>query len=84
MAAFDFPNSPNTNDTHTENGVTWRYNGYAWDRVESSGPAGPPGPPGPPGPEGDDGDDGTPGTPSTVAGPPGPPGTPGNLSLIHI
>ena len=56
MAAFDFPNSPNTNDTHTENGVTWRYNGYAWDRVESAGPAGPPGPPGPPGPEGDDGD----------------------------
>ena len=39
MAAFDFPNSPNTNDTHTENGVTWKYNGYAWDRVESSGPA---------------------------------------------
>ena len=35
MAAFDFPSSPNTNDTHTANGVTWKYNGYAWDRVES-------------------------------------------------
>ena len=86
MAAFDFPNSPNTNDTHTENGVTWKYNGYAWDRVESSGPPGPPGPsvtgnPGPPGPPGEDGDDGTPGTngtPSTTPGPPGPPGEDGD------
>ena len=40
MAAFDFPNSPNTNDTHTENGVQWKYNGYAWDRVESVGEKG--------------------------------------------
>ena len=46
MAAFDFPNSPSTNDTHTANGVTWMYNGYAWDRVESVGPPGPAGPPG--------------------------------------
>tara|TARA_B100001029_G_scaffold142769_1_gene122437 strand:+ start:1764 stop:2309 length:546 start_codon:yes stop_codon:yes gene_type:complete len=36
MAAFDFPNTPSTNDTHTENGVEWVYNGYAWDRVEPS------------------------------------------------
>jgi len=36
MAAFDFPNSPSTNDTHTANGVTWKYNGYAWDRVAGS------------------------------------------------
>ena len=40
MAAFNFPNSPSTNDTHTENGVTWKYNGYAWDRVESTGAQG--------------------------------------------
>jgi len=40
MAAFDFPNSPSTNDTHTENGVQWKYNGYAWDRVESVGEKG--------------------------------------------
>ena len=92
MAAFDFPNSPNTNDTHTENGVTWKYNGYAWDRVETAAPPGPPGPPGPSvtgnpgppgpastvaGPPGPPGEDGDDGTPSTVAGPPGPPGTDG-------
>ena len=78
MAAFDFPSSNlQPNDTHTENGVTWKWNGYAWDRVETVAPPGPPGPPGSPGTDGDDGDDGTPGTPSTVAGPPGPPGTDG-------
>ena len=71
MAAFDFPNSPSLDDTHTENGVEWKYNGYAWDRVETAGPAGPPGPPGPatPGPPG------TPGSDSTTPGPPGPPGS---------
>ena len=78
MAAFDFPSSNlQPNDTHTENGVTWKWNGYAWDRVETVAPPGPPGPPGSPGQDGDDGEDGTPGTPSTVAGPPGPPGTDG-------
>ena len=74
MAAFDFPNSPNTNDTHTENGVTWKYNGYAWDRVETAAPPGPPGPPGP----SVTGNPGPPGPASTVAGPPGPPGTDGD------
>ena len=77
MAAFDFPNSPSLDDTHTENGVEWKYNGYAWDRVETAGPAGPPGPPGPPGADGNDGADGTPGNDSTVPGPPGPPGSAG-------
>ena len=81
MAAFDFPSSNlQPNDTHTENGVTWKWNGYAWDRVETVAPPGPPGPPGSPGTDGDDGEDGTPGPPgpaSTVAGPPGPPGTDG-------
>ena len=61
MAAFDFPNSPSLNDTHTENGVIWKWNGYAWDRVPSSGPQGAPGPTGPTGPNG-------------PSGPPGPPG----------
>ena len=74
MAAFDFPNSPNTNDTHTENGVTWKYNGYAWDRVETAAPPGPPGPPGP----SVTGNPGPPGPASTVAGPPGPPGSDGD------
>ena len=40
MAAFNFPNSPNTNDTHTENGVTWKWNGSVWKRVESVGAQG--------------------------------------------
>tara|TARA_B100001250_G_scaffold345182_1_gene314479 strand:- start:65 stop:1024 length:960 start_codon:yes stop_codon:yes gene_type:complete len=40
MAAFDFPNSPNTNDTHTENGVQWKWNGSVWKRVESVGEKG--------------------------------------------
>ena len=87
MAAFDFPNSPSLNDTHTENGVVWKWNGYAWDRVPSNGPAGAPGPNGPPGPPGADGNDGgsgppgPPGNDSTTPGPPGsdgPPGPPGS------
>ena len=36
MAAFNFPNSPSTNDLHTENGVTFKWNGTMWLRV---GPA---------------------------------------------
>ena len=43
MAAFNFPNSPSTNQTHTENGVTWKWNGSVWKRVETTGPAGPQG-----------------------------------------
>ena len=35
MAAFDFPNTPSTNQTHTENGVQWKWNGTVWKRVES-------------------------------------------------
>ena len=30
MAALDFPASPSTNDIHTENGVSWKWNGSAW------------------------------------------------------
>jgi len=83
MAAFDFPNSPSLNDTHTENGVVWKWNGYAWDRVPSNGPAGAPGPSGPPGADGNDGVDGPPGSggppgPPGSGGPPGPPGADGN------
>ena len=40
MAAFNFPNSPSTNDTHTENGVEWKWNGSVWKRVESVGEKG--------------------------------------------
>ena len=71
MAAFDFPTSPSLNDTHTENGVIWKWNGYAWDRVPSSGPQGAPGPTGPTGPNGPAGPPG----PTGGDGPPGPGGT---------
>ena len=30
MAAFDFPNSPSTNDTYSANGVTFQWNGSVW------------------------------------------------------
>ena len=36
MAAFNFPNSPSTNDLHTENSVTWKWNGTVWKRVNNS------------------------------------------------
>ena len=52
--AINFPNSPSTNDTHTENGFTWKWDGTVWI-IQSTAPAGPPGPPGgggPPGPPG--------------------------------
>ena len=85
MAAFDFPNSPSTNQEYTANSVTWKYDGNVWKRVEGSGPPGPAGPPGPQGPQGNAGPPGNPstvagppGNPSTVAGPPGPPGSDGS------
>jgi len=36
MAALNFPNSPSTNDLHTENGVTFKWNGTIWKRVSSA------------------------------------------------
>ncbi len=35
MAAFNFPNSPSTNDIHTENGVSWKWNGTVWKKIAS-------------------------------------------------
>lgn len=29
--AINFPTSPSTNDTHTENAITWIFNGTSWD-----------------------------------------------------
>ena len=40
MAAFNFPPSPSLNDTHTENGVTFKWNGTLWERVGVAGPQG--------------------------------------------
>ena len=36
MAAFNFPNSPSVNDIHSENGVSFKWNGTVWNRF---GPA---------------------------------------------
>ena len=47
MAAFDFPNSPNTGDTYSANGVTFSWNGSVWTRFSaSSGAQGSTGPTG--------------------------------------
>ena len=40
MAAFDFPNSPSVNDTHTENGVSFKWDGTVWKRVSGTGAQG--------------------------------------------
>ena len=40
MAAFNFPNSPSTNDLHTENSVTWKWNGSVWKRQGVAGAQG--------------------------------------------
>ena len=37
MAALDFPASPSTNDIHTENSVSWKWNGSAWVRLADPG-----------------------------------------------
>ena len=36
MAAFDFPNSPNVNDTYSANGMTFTWNGTKWERTSPS------------------------------------------------
>ena len=36
MAAFNFPNSPSVNDIHTENGVSFKWNGTIWKKVGAS------------------------------------------------
>ena len=40
MAQFNFPNSPNTNDTYTANGVTYKWDGVAWRRITTTGAQG--------------------------------------------
>ena len=36
MAALNFPNSPSVNDIHTENGVSFKWNGTIWKKVGAS------------------------------------------------
>ena len=44
MAAFNFPDNPSVNQTHTENSVTWKWDGNVWRRVTGvGGTAGPQG-----------------------------------------
>ena len=57
MAAFDFPNSPSLNDTHTENGVSFKWDGTVWKRVSGTGAQGATGATGSQGAAGAQGDD---------------------------
>ena len=86
--AVNFPNSPSTNDTHTENGFTWKWDGTTWI-IQSIAPPGPTGPTGPSGPTGGSGPSGPPGPtggdgPSGPSGPPGPTGPTGSGSSDPI
>ena len=91
--AVNFPNSPSTNDTHTENGYTWKWDGTTWiiQSFAPPGPAGPAGPPGssgptgPAGPPGSGGGDGPPGPPGPATpGPPGPTGPSGPQGVAGL
>ena len=53
MAAFNFPNSPSTNDVYTANGVSFKWTGTIWQRISAStGAQGSSGPTGPTGAQG--------------------------------
>ena len=56
--AANFPNSPNTNDTFTSNGVTFFWNGEAWKQPASPGVKGTKGDTGTKGEKGQKGDKG--------------------------
>ena len=55
MAAFNFPNSPSTNQTHTENGITFTWDGEIWKRAGIAGAQGAQGVQGSIGPQGHQG-----------------------------
>ena len=81
MAAFDFPNSPNTNDTYTANGTTYTWNGTKWVRTSPSiGAQGSTGPTGAEGAQGDTGSTGPTGAQGAdgSTGPTGPTGSTGS------
>ena len=58
MAAFNFPNSPSVNDTHTENSVSFKWDGTVWKRVSGTGAQGPTGAQGNQGTQGNQGQTG--------------------------
>ena len=35
--AISFPLSPSTNDEYTFSGITWKWNGYAWNKISGTG-----------------------------------------------
>ena len=80
MAAFDFPNSPSTNDTYSANGVTFQWNGSVWTRYSASaGAQGSTGPTGAQGAVGSTGAQGATGStgPTGAQGATGPTGAQG-------
>ncbi len=80
MAAFDFPNSPSTNDTYSANGVTFQWNGSVWTRYSASqGAQGATGPTGAQGAVGSTGAQGATGStgPTGAQGATGPTGAQG-------
>ena len=58
MAAFDFPNSPALNSVHTENGISFKWDGTVWKRVSATGAQGPTGAQGNQGSQGNQGQTG--------------------------
>ena len=38
--AISFPLSPSTNDEYTFSGITWKWNGYAWNKISGTGTGG--------------------------------------------
>lgn len=38
MSVLNFPASPVLNQTYTDNGKTWKWNGTAWQSFNSAGP----------------------------------------------
>ena len=59
MAQFDFPSSPSTNQTYTANGVTFKWDGVAWRRINTTGAQGAQGATGSTGAQGAQGASGT-------------------------
>lgn len=62
MAAIDFPDEPDVDDTFTVGDVTWLWTGDVW-QSQGISVAGPAGADGAPGADGADGADGAPGAP---------------------
>ncbi len=90
MPVINWPLNPALNQTYTQNGKTWVWNGYAWSTVASlgSGTSGTSGTNGAPGTSGTSGTSGAPGTSGTSGtsggvGPQGPPGTAGALEASN-